>query len=162
MVEGLTYMRICFGLQLPISAVRKALPKRGVNRGAGAILTGVLPLPPEVLDKIFRYICVPDTPSVMVSWAFTLTFTAMSSLAKLTRRSAVLRRNHGLGKPYLISHHADGKSRDKSPTLFVTPLLDFHGSHAWYDKDCEGLWVDGDFLWAECLGNPLSPSSSLT
>lgn len=161
-VEGLTYMRIHFGLQLPISAVRKALPKRGVKRGVSAILTGALPLPPEALDDIFRYICAPDTPPVMVSWAFALAFTAMSSLRQINAQHLLF---YGeimvLGKPYLISHHADGKSRDKSPTLFVTPLLNFKGSRAWYDTGRKGLWVDGDFLWAECLGHPLSPSSSL-
>ena len=64
-VEGLSYLRIHFGLRLPTDRVSKVLPRRGHKRGAAAILTGARPLPPEALEDVIRYMCDPDTPPVM-------------------------------------------------------------------------------------------------
>jgi hypothetical protein len=37
---------------------------------------------------------------------------------------------HVLGRDYLLSQHADPKTRERVPTVFVTPLQDFSGSTA--------------------------------
>ena len=159
-VEGLSYLQGHFNLPFPLASVRAALPKRGTRRGANAILTGARPLPPEALQAVFRYICNPTTPPVMRSWAFALAFSAVSSLRQINAQHLVF---YGefvvMGKPYLISQHTDGKSRDRSPRLFITPLEDMDGHRAWFDLGRQGLWSDGDFLWAESSGDPLSPSS---
>ena len=159
-LEGLSYLQGHFQLPFPIAQVRAALPKRGNRRGAGAILTGARPLPPEALQAVFRYICHPATPPVMRSWAFALAFSAVSSLRQINAQHLVFYGEFVVqGKPYLISQHTDGKSRDRSPRLFITPLEDMDGSRAWFDVGRQGLWADGDFLWAESSGDPLSPAS---
>ena len=159
-LAGLSYLSGHFKLPFPIAAVRAALPKRGTRRGANAILTGARPLPPEALQEVFRYIRDPATPPVMRSWAFALAFSAVSSLRQINAQHLVF---YGeffvLGKPYLISQHTDGKSRDRSPRLFITPLEDMDGSREWFDLGRQGLWADGDFMWAESSGDPLSHSS---
>ena len=88
-LEGLAYLKTHFGLDLPTDSVRKVLPKRGHKRGAAAILTGALPLPPEALEDIIRYLCHPDTPPVMVNWSFALAFFGPLS-AQASQRSAHL------------------------------------------------------------------------
>ena len=60
-----------------------------IHRGASAILTGARPLPPEALQAVFRYICHPDTPPVMRSWAFALAFSAVSSIRRINAQHLV-------------------------------------------------------------------------
>ena len=60
-----------------------------------------------------------------------------------------------------MSRHVNGKSRDKSPSLVVTPLLDFHGSRVRFDKGRKSLWKKADYLWHAAEGDPLSPTSTV-
>ena len=68
---------------------------------------------------------------------------------------------HVLGRDYLLSQHADPKSRGRVPTVFVTPLQDFSGSTAWFVQGRSLLWPQGDFLWADVQGDPRSHSAVL-
>jgi hypothetical protein len=97
---SLTFLNthVCF--QLPLHQVRSAIPKRDVKRGAGAIINGALPLPPEAPQALCGYITATSTPPVMRSWAHALVFSAFSSLAQANKRGThhVLR-PHSRGQP---------------------------------------------------------------
>jgi hypothetical protein len=54
-------------LQLLPPSVHPALPRRTVKTGPSFILNGALPLPPEALEDLCRYIIDPHTPPVMSS-----------------------------------------------------------------------------------------------
>jgi len=157
---GLTFLNTHLRLQFPLHAVRPALPRRAVKTGPGAILNGALPLPPEALEDLCRYIIDPHTPPVMRSWAHALAFSAFSSLRQANAQHLTF---YGYiqvdGLDFLVSHHTDGKSRDKMPVVFVTPLQDFSGSSRWHHIGKEHLYEAGDFLWAACTGDPLSQNS---
>ena len=62
------------------AGVKTCLPIAGAPRGQGLALTGAKPLPPEVLPLLSAYICDKSAPPVLRSWAFALTFSAVSSL----------------------------------------------------------------------------------
>ena len=49
---SLTFLNTHLCFQLPLHQVRSAIPKRDVKRGAGAIINGAIPLPPEALQAL--------------------------------------------------------------------------------------------------------------
>ena len=98
----------------------------------------------------------------MVSWSFALVFSDLSALRQVNAQHIqflceITARN----QPYLVSQHVNGKSRDKAPSLVVTPLIDLHGSREWFDKGRKLLWRDADLLWAAASGDPLCRHSTL-
>ena len=160
--RGLHYLVRHFRLELPTDAVKSALPVGGSDRGRRDLLQGAVPLPPEALEKLFAYICDENNPRVLRSWAFALAFSTVSSLRQANAQNVSF---YGelqvLGRDYLLSQHADPKSRGKNPTVFITPLQDFSGSTDWYVKGRSLLWSGGDFLWADVHGDPASQEASL-
>lgn len=148
------------GFQLPLKPLRSTVPSTQTRRGPDAILAGAAPLPPEALQLICDYISAQDTPPVMRAWGFALVFSCFSSLRQINVQHLVF---YGVilveGHRYLLSQHSDGKTRDKMPIVFVTPLRDFHGNETWFEVGKRYVWVDGDFLWALNSGPPLSPDS---
>lgn len=159
---SLTFLNTHLCFQLPLHQVRSAISKRDVKRGAGAIINGALPLPPEALQALCGYITATSTPPVMRSWAHALVFSAFSSLRQTNAQHITF---YGLirvdNRDFLVSHHTDGKSRDKMPVVFLTPLQDFSGSQQWHLQGKAALWPTADFLWATPSGDPLDPSSTL-
>ena len=159
---GLQFLVLNFKLLLPTAAVRCALPTHNTNGGAHTLLSGALPLPPEALQLICDYAANPATPPVMASWAFALAFSTLSSLRQANTQRLCFYGFLRVGnREYLLSQHTDGKSRTKTPTLCITPLQDMRDSRAWFDRGQSLLWADGDFLWADCSGDPLLATSSL-
>ena len=159
---GLTVLNTHFRFSLPLHAVKSALPRSGRSVGPRAILNGALPLPPEMLQDVLDFISRPSTPPVLRSWGFALAFTALSSLRQNNAQHLVF---YGeitvLGKDFLVSHHADGKTKDKMPVVFVTPLQDFRGKRTWFDRNVGLLWPQGDFLWAQASSDPCLSTSTL-
>lgn len=159
---SLTFMNTHLCFQLPLHQVRSAIPKRDVKRGAGAIINGAIPLPPEALQALCSYITAPSTPPVMRSWAHALVFSAFSSLRQTNAQHITFYGRIRVDNcDFLVSHHTDGKSRDKMPVVFLTPLQDFSGSQQWHLLGKAALWPTADFLWAAPSGDPLDPSSTL-
>jgi hypothetical protein len=160
--DGLTYLVKHFGLRLPTAEIKNTIPKRGVKRGASAVVTGAIALPPEALHLLCAYAANANKPPVTRSWARAAAFTCLSSLRQANSQHI---HHYGeinvLGKPYLLSQHLDNKKKDKSPVVFVTPLLDMSGNRAWFDDTKDLLWEGADFLWAASSGDPLSSTSYL-
>jgi hypothetical protein len=160
--KGLHYLAQRFRLELPTEAVKTALPSTGSLRGRRALLQGAVPFPPEALAALFVYICDPSQTRVLRSWAFALAFSTVSSLRQANAQNVSFYGElHVLGRDYLLSQHADPKSRGRVPTVFVTPLQDFSGSTAWFVQGRSLLWPEGDFLWADVHGDPRSHSAVL-
>jgi len=160
--KGLHYLVQRFRLELPTDAVKTALPSAGSLRGRRALLQGAVPLPPETLASLLAYVCDPSKPRVFLSWAFALAVSTVSSLRQAnTQNVSFYGELHVLGRDYLLSQHADPKSRGRVPTVFVTPLQDFSGSTAWFVQGRSLLWTQGDFLWADVQGDPPSHSAIL-
>jgi hypothetical protein len=160
--KGLHYLAQRFRLELPTAAVKTALPTGGGLRWRRDLLQGAVPFPPEALGALFPYICDKSKPRVMRSWAFALAFATVSSLRQANAQNvSFYGQLHVLGRDYLLSQHADPKSRGRVPTVFVTPLQDFIGSTAWFVHGCSLLWPEGDFLWADVQGDPRSHSEVL-
>jgi hypothetical protein len=65
-------------------------------------------------------------------------------------------------RDYLLSQHADPKSKGRVPTVFVTRLQDFSGSMEWFVHGSSLLWPEGDFLWDDVQGDPCSHSAVLS
>ena len=148
--KGLHYLVQRLRLELPTDAVKTALPSAGSLRGRRALLQGAVPLPPESLASLFAYVCDPSKPRVLRSWAFALAFSTVSSLRQANAQNVSFYGElHVLGRDYLLSQHADPKSRGRVPTVFVTPLQDFSCSTAWFVQGRSLLWPQGDFLWAD-------------
>ena len=161
-LRGLTYMVRHFHLQLPVTQVRSALPLGGTKRGPTAILAGAIPLPPEALAKLFSFISDASASRVLRAWAFALVFSAVSSLRQTNVQNLVFYGELSvLGKDYLLSQHANSKARNKTPTVFITPLQDFWGSRAWFDDGMQLVWPGADFLWPDVDGNPRDRAASL-
>lgn len=160
--KGLHYLVQRFRLELPTAAVKAALPTGGGPRGRQALLQGAVPFPPEALAALFPYICDKSKPRVLRSWAFALAFSTVSSLRQANAQNVSFYGQLSvLGRDYLLSQHADPKSRGRVPTVFVTPLQDFSGSTAWFVHGRSLLWPEGDFLWADVHGDPRSHSAVL-
>ena len=160
--KGLHYLVQRLRLELPTDAVKTALPSAGSLRGRRALLQGAVPLPPEALASLFAYVCDPSKPRVLRSWAFALAFSTVSSLRQANAQNVSFYGElHVLGRDYLLSQHADPKSRGRVPTVFVTPLQDFSGSTAWFVQGRSLIWTQGDFLWADVQGDPRSHSAVL-
>ena len=135
--KGLHYLVQRFRLELPTDAVKTALPSAGSLRGRRALLQGAVPLPPETLASLLAYVCDPSKPRVFLSWAFALAVSTVSSLRQAnTQNVSFYGELHVLGRDYLLSQHADPKSRGRVPTVFVTPLQNFNGSTAWRRVAC--------------------------
>ncbi len=148
--KGLHYLAHRFQLELPTDTVKTALPSAGSLRGRRALLQGAVLLQPAALDALFAYICDPSKPRVLRSWAFALAFSTVTSLRQVNAQNVSFYGElHVLGRAYLLSQHADPKSRGRVPTVFVTPLQDFRGSTAWFVQGRSLLWTEGDFLWAD-------------
>jgi len=160
--DGLTYLVRHFQFMLPTAAVHNSLPRRGNKTGAGAILTGALPLPPEALQLVCDYAAHPDTPPVLASYAYALIVSTVGSLRQINTQHICY---YGViwinGKSYLLAQHLDGKSRDKSPTVFIIPLEDTRSSRKWFDANQNRLPVGCGFLWCECEGDAASPTATL-
>ena len=158
--SGLTVLVTHLGFKLPLKPLRSTVPSSQTRRGPDAILAGAAPLPPEALQLICDYICAPGTPPVMRAWGFALVFSCFSSLRQINAQHLVF---YGViiveGHRYLLSQHSDGKTRDKMPIVFITPLRDFRGNETWFEVGKQYVWVDGDFLWALNSGPPLLPQS---
>ena len=160
--KGLHYLAQRFRLELPTTVVKTALPTGGGLRGRRALLQGAVPFPPEALGALFPYICDKSKPRVLRSWAFALAFSTVSSLRQANAQNvSFYGQLHVLGRDYLLSQHADPKSRGRVPTVFVTPLQDFSGSTAWFTHGRSLLWPEGDFLWADVQGDQRSHSAVL-
>ena len=161
-LRGLTYLVRHFNLQLPVAHVRSALPIGGSKRGPTALLAGANPLPPEALARLFLFIPDTSAPRVLRAWAFALAFSAVSSLRQTNVQNLVFYGELSvLGKDFLLSQHANSKARNKTPTVFITPLQDFRGSRAWFDSGIQLVWPEADFLWADVTGDPTDCTASL-
>ena len=159
---GLKFLQPRLPLDLPLDALKRLLPTGAAVRGPAALLAGAHPLPPETLPRLYAFICDGKQPRILRSWAFALVFSAVSSLRQAnTQHIAFYGELLVNNRRYLMSQHADGKSRGKTPTVFLTPIEDLSGSAAWFDEGRSLLPPGGDFLWADHLGPPTSDESIL-
>ena len=160
--DGLALLVNHFTFQLPTATVKRLIPKRGAKGGVHALLTGALPLPPAALQMLCDYAADAHKPPVLRSWARAAAFTTLSSLRQANSQNiAHYFEISVLGRDYLMSQHLDGKSRDKQPVVFITPLQDTHGSREWFDATRHLLWEKADFLWASHDGEPSSHEATL-
>jgi len=167
--KGLHYLVQRFRLELPTDAVKTALPSARSLCGRRALLQGAVPLLlqgavplPEAIASLFAYVCDPSKPQVLRSCAFALAFSTVSSLRQANAQNVSFYGElHVLARDYLLSQHADPKSRGRVTTVFVTPLQDFSGSTAWFVQGRSLLWTEGDFLSADVQGDPRSHSAVL-
>jgi len=159
--DGLVYLKH-FKFPLPTDEVRNALPQRGKKTGAGALLEGVLALPPEALQAMCDYDALQDTPQVLASYTYALIISTLGSLRQVNAQHICLYGEVTVGsKTFLLVQHADGKSRGNVPTLALILLEDMRESRLWFDRNKHRLWKDSDFLWAESDGPPGDPASVL-
>jgi len=78
---------------------------------------------------------------VLRAWAFALVFSAVSSLRQTNVQNLVFYGELSvLGKDYLLSQHANSKARNKTPTVFITPLHTKWELMPAYSAAVEGVW----------------------
>jgi len=127
--DGLAYIKRHFKFPFPTDEVRNALPQRGRRTGVSTILDGALPLPPEALDLLCVYDEREDTPPVLVSYAYTLVISTLGSMRQMNAQYIHYYGELSFGtKQFLLVQYANGKSRDKHPTLAIIPLQDMRDS----------------------------------
>jgi len=155
--RGLAFLQPLLHLQLPLDQVTMCLPSSSAPRGQGVPMSGARPLPPETLPLLYEYVSNKSAPPVLRSWAFALLFSAVSSLRQANAQHISLYGTLTVaGKDFLLSQHADGKSRGKAAASFLTPLQDTNGNTAWFYDGIATLPVNSDFLWADYSGKPTS------
>ena len=118
--KGLHYLTHRFRLELPTASLKTALPTCGGLRGRRSLLQGVVPFPRETLGDLFPYISDKSKPLVLLSWAFDLAFSIVSPLRQDNAQNvSFYGLLHVLGRDYLLSQHADPKSRGRVLTVLT-------------------------------------------
>jgi hypothetical protein len=119
--RGFSMLQPRFHLHLPLDDVKPSLPTSVASRGHGVTSTGSRPLPPEALTLLFAYRDQQQVgPAILSSWAFALTFWAVSSLRQANAQHIAFFGTFSAGgKDFLLSRA--GLSPPPHPSRLATP-----------------------------------------